>query len=186
MQILAAFLVFAVALGPSFRDGTVEGSPASPDELQLDIGVEVAGSPDAVIAHLIDPGNTQEPVSLAALGGGRWGGTATVERANLVVVFEAIRGADSDVSEPATLLELGLDPTLLGLSPTTTVPSEERLSPETVRWGWLGLALGAAALALLAFWALGERTSAVTKPAEPGAEDVGESPVGEGTDEDES
>lgn len=176
VQVIAALLLFAVSLGPSFRDGTVVGTRSSPDELQLDISVEVAGSPDAVVAHLIDPGNTQATVSLAAQGAGRWGGVATVERANLVVVFEAIRGSDSDVSEPATLLELGLDPTLLGLSPTTTTPPEQGLSQETVRWGWLGLALGAAALALLAFWALGERgsgegTDGARLDEEPGLDD---------------
>jgi hypothetical protein len=67
-------------------------------------------------------------------------------------VFEVI-GPNGGLSDPATLSQLGAE---LVVTPED-VESDEGLDSSTTRWGWLGLALGAASLSLLAFWVLGDR-----------------------------
>jgi hypothetical protein len=75
-----------------------------------------------------------------------------VPRKDHIVVFEVI-GPNGALSDPATLSQLGAD---LVVVPEDVEP-EDGLDTSTTRWGWLGLALGAASLSLLAFWVLGDR-----------------------------
>ena len=153
-------LALVVELGGSFGAASVEGEGVLSGEIEVTISVTVGGDPVSVVAHFVDPGDDQLTVTLGARGDGTHGATAIVERADLIVVFEAI-GADgfSEQSRPVSLTDLGLDPTILLDAPG--VPADESeagltLNAATQRWGWAALGLGAAALSLLAWWALAD------------------------------
>ena len=157
---LAATLMTLIVLGGPFGEATVAGSPAG-DRLQVEFEVVVAGAPAAVVVHAVDPGQSQETLSLGDRGGGVWGGIADVEVMNWVIVFEVVYpDGEGDVSEPTTLLELGLDPALIGMGGVIDLEpddGDQPLSAMTRRWGWAAAALTAIALALVAVWAMGER-----------------------------
>jgi hypothetical protein len=157
---LVATLMALIVLGGPFGEATASGS-ADGDRLQVEFEVAVAGAPAAVVVHAVDPGQTQETLSLVDRGGGVWGGIANFEAMNLVAVFEVVYpDGEGDVSQPTTLLELGLDPALIGMGDVVDVQPDDGdrpLSATTRRWGWGAAALTAIALALVAVWAMGER-----------------------------
>ncbi len=159
VNLLAAILVIT-ALGGSFGEATVEGTDRG-DRMQIEFAVAVAGAPVAVVVHAVDPGQTQLTISLGDRGRGVWAGIAEFDLMNYIVVFEVVYpDGTGEVSDPTTLLELGLDPALIGMGsvPVTGSDDVERpLSATTRRWGWGAAALTAIALALLAVWAMGER-----------------------------
>ncbi len=176
-SVLVAVMAVIVLGGP-FGEATVEGTLRG-DRLEVEFTVVVGGSPAAVLVHVVDPGQDQETFSLGNRGGGVWGGIADLDVMNPVVVFDVVYpDGEGEVSEPTTLLELGLDPALIGMGPVPDVDSEDGdrpLSPTTRRWGWGAAALTAIALALLAVWAMGDRVTGkhaaprrgTRKPAEP-------------------
>jgi hypothetical protein len=155
-----ATLLAIIVLGPPFGEATVEGA-TSGDGLRVEFEVVVSGAPVAVVVHAADPGQTQQTISLGNRTGGVWGGLTELDVMDFVVVFEAI-GADGQgtLSEPTTLLELGLDPALIGMDGAVVVDEDDGnrpLTSTTRRWGWGAAALTAIALALLAVWAMGDR-----------------------------
>jgi len=157
---LLATVIVLIGLGSPFGDATVEGTRIG-DHLQVEFAVTVEGAPVAVVVHAVDPGQSQETVSLGNRGGVQWAGVTDLDLMNYVIVFEAIL-ADGEgiVSEPTTLFQLGLDPVLIGMGGGVDVvvdDGDEPLSATTRRWGWGALALAAAALALLAVWAMSDR-----------------------------
>ena len=161
VKMLAPLLTLIVLGGP-FGEATVDGRPFEAG-LRVEFEVVVGGAPAAVVAHIVDPGQLQSTVSLGNRGQGVWAGTADLDLMNFVVVFEVVYpdGA-GEVSEPTTLLGLGLDPSLLGMGPVVPiapVDGEQPLSATTRRWGWGAAALTALALSLLAVWAMGERVA---------------------------
>lgn len=166
-------LLLSVDLGGAFGEASVDGTAVGA-ELLVDFEVEVGGNPTAVAAHVVDPGQTQETFSLIDRGAGRWGGAAQLDQINFVVVFEVLYAAgDGEVSEPTTLLQLGLDPELIGMAPPSGEADDgeaEGLTPATRRWGWGAVALAALALALLAVWAMGERPRRGTPETEEEAQ----------------
>jgi hypothetical protein len=166
MGLKFAALMAVIVLGGPFGEATVEGLPAGEgvpagDHLRVELEIAVAGAPAAVVAHAVDPGQTQQTISLGNRNGGVWGGVADLEVMNFVLVFEVIYpDGESALSEPTTLLELGLDPALIGMEDAVRIEEGDRdqpLSAETRRWGWGSVALAAVALALLAVWAMGDR-----------------------------
>lgn len=111
----ALSLLAAVVLGGDFGVATASGQPAVGNRILVTLEVEVLTSADAVVAHLIQPGQDQETIALASDESGVYRGAATVPKADIVVVFEAVRGpGNSSLSTPAFLTELGLDRALLG------------------------------------------------------------------------
>ncbi len=129
--------------------------------VEVNFDVEVAGSPTAVAVHVVDPGHDQQTFSLIDRGGGRWGGLAVVDPNNYVVVFEVLYAdAQGSVSPPTTLVQLGVDSQMLGIAvePAGGEEQQEGLSRASLRWLWAAVALGAAALALLAVWVMGEKS----------------------------
>ena len=157
-----AALMAVVVLGSPFGEAAVEGTPVG-DRLQVEFEVAVAGDPVAVAVHAVDPGQTQETISLGNRGGGVWAGLTDLDVMNYVIVFEVIYAdGEGSVSGPTTLLELGLDPALIGMGEGVDVEADDGsqpLSPTTRRWGWGAVALTAVALALLAVWAMGDRVA---------------------------
>jgi hypothetical protein len=182
MHVIVAVLIF-FQVGAFFGDPAVEGRETTAAMMEIDLSVS-APPGGSVVAHLIDPGGLQHTVALREREPGLYGGLVEVRRADLIVVFEAVDQGGAQ-SAPHRLTDIGLDRALLGalsVAPTTTAPE---VSASTRNWGWLALALGAASLALIALWALPERT--VSRPEDPGeslagtadADDAGEGDLDE-------
>ena len=144
-----------VELGGVFGRAIASATSLTSDTIQLDLQVE-ANDEAAVVAHLIEPGGTQETIPLSSRGTGTFGISTEVRKTDYLVVFEAIEGALASQSQPLRLTDLGVDPALVGV---LTVPSteEEEFSDSTRQWGWAGLGLAAAALTLIALWAAPDR-----------------------------
>jgi hypothetical protein len=144
-----------VELGGVFGHAVASATSLSSDTIQLDLEVE-ADEDAALVAHLIDPGGTQETIPLSSRGTGVFGIRTEVRKTDYLVVFEALEGSLASQSQPFRLTDLGVDPALVGL--LTLPPSEEEeISEATRQWGWAGLGLAAAALTLVALWALPDR-----------------------------
>ncbi len=154
MKMVAMALILGLQLGGAFGVATAEVDSISEDSMILSLEVELRSSAQAVVAHLAFDDDPQIAIPLLGRGGGVFGIRTEIAPKNYVVVFEAI-GVDDGLSPPALLTALGADfgdnevPT-----PTTVPPSDEGLSPETKRFGWLALALSAGSLSLLAFWVI--------------------------------
>lgn len=159
LKILAALLV-ALPLSTPFGEATATATSLD-DGLWLDVSVEVQGSPVAVIVRGLAPGDSElPPVALADRGDGLWEGIVKLPVVeNIFLGFEIIPSSGpATVSELHTLTELGVDSAIFSLDNPETLFGEEDdplVTPEGERWGWLGVAAGAAALAVLAYWTIG-------------------------------
>lgn len=152
MRVIAAAVLAAVELGGAFGAATATVDAIDARSMTVEISVEVTVSAQAVVAHLSLPGEEAQVVSLLDRGGGVFGIRTELEPKNYIVVFEVL-GPEGALSDPKSLAEMGADFSVGG---GDAAPSDgERLDPETRKSGWLALALAAAALSALAFWALG-------------------------------
>lgn len=177
MVLLVAVAMF-FQVGGSFVGPTVEGRETSATTMEIDISV--SGAPGgSVVAHMIEPGGRQETFALRERSSGRYGGIFEVGRMDLVVVFEALDGTGTQ-SEPFRLTDIGLDRALLGALPVAPTTTPSGVSSETRGWGWLALAMTAAALAALALWALPDRPE---PEATSGESDFDDEPVDGGGDD---
>ena len=142
-------------IGGVFGRAIASARGVTSSTIELDLAVE-ADPGVTVFAHLIDPGGVQETLPLASRGGGTFGIRAEVRRLDYVVVFEMIDGRLAAESQPFRLSDLGIEPSVLGVRtvPTTTTTN---FSETTRQWGWAGLGLAAAALTLVALWAVPAR-----------------------------
>jgi hypothetical protein len=170
---LIAAVLLLVPLSAPFGEASATAVSLD-DGLRLEVSVEVEGSPTAVLVRGVASGATElPPVALANQGGGVWGGIVEIPIIeNILLGFEFIptRGS-ATVSELHTLTELGVDSAVFSVDrPATTSGDDDNplVTAEGRRWGWLGLAAGAAALTLLAFWTIGS-------VRDSGGEDEGES-----------
>lgn len=158
MKALLAVALLAVEVGGVFGSGSADAVAVSSGEIEVVISVAVEGAPVGVVAHFVDPGDDRMTTTLAERGDGEYAGTTIAERADLGVIFEAIwADGSSNLSRRISLVELGVDPGVL-IDEAIQAPEGEvlALDASTKRWGWAALALAAAALSLLAWWALGE------------------------------
>lgn len=152
MRGTALFLIATFGLGGVFGEGSASGSDVSATTMEIEL-VVVAPPGGSVVAHVIEPGGRQRVVAMAERDPGIYGTVFEDRRIDFVVVFEAIGQGQSD---PVALTALGLDRALLGVvqQPPTTPTTAAGFDPSVSGWGWLGLAAAAAALSLLAFWAM--------------------------------
>lgn len=164
-------MLFTVELADPFGEAAATGRQLSAQVIEVDLTVTVAGG-GSVVAHLIDPGDEQRTVAMAARGGETFGTVFETGPSDLVVVFEVVGDEGSKLSERLSLTQLGLDPALVGQLPGGLAGTGEEtgLSEPVRRWGWLGLALGTASLSLLAVWALGGRARPKDEPTETSTE----------------
>jgi hypothetical protein len=144
-----------VELGGVFGRAVASATSLSSDTIQLDLEVE-ADEDAALVAHLIELGGTQETIPLSSRGNGVFGIRTEVRKTDYLVVFEALEGSLASQSQPLRLTDLGVDPTLVGVLTVPTTDDDE-ISDATRQWGWAGLGLAAAALTLVALWALPDR-----------------------------
>lgn len=152
-----ALLLMAVQVGAGFGAASAELISTSTNAMEIELRVEVRQSAESVIAHLAFPDTEPLTLPLVQRESGVFGIRTEVKRANYEVLFELI-GADNIQSKQNSLTDLGLVfPESEPIETTTT--EKVGLSEQTRRWGWLGLALAAAALSALAFWVLGGNDS---------------------------
>lgn len=157
---MLAPMALVVALGASFGEASASAVPTGPDSMLVDIMVEVSTDADVVVAHFSLPGDPDVTLPLIDRGEGVYGLRTELRRGDHQVVFEIVGG---DTSPPMSLTSLGVASELADVadvSPVTTRADE--ISADTRQSGWLALAFAAAALATLAFWALGDRTDQET------------------------
>jgi len=152
----AASILLAVELGGGFGTASATIVSEADDSFIVEIEVEVGAPADTVVAHLSLPGEETIIIPLVPRDDGLFGVTTELKQANYVVVFEVVDAGGAQ-SSPMSLSELGvvLDDELT--SDPGAEPGENR---EARRWLWLGVALGAASLSLLAFWVLGGKDQA--------------------------
>jgi hypothetical protein len=156
LRYLAVALIAAVQMGGAFGEATAEVDELTEQSMIVSIEVEVGASASAVVAHLTFEGDPTVTIPLLDRGGGLFGTRTELQPKNYVVVFEAV-ATPGELSEPVSLVELGADLDQPFVATTAPPAGEEGLSSDTERLGWLALALGAASLSALAFWALGDR-----------------------------
>ncbi len=158
MILLSVLLVGAADLGAPFVDASAEASRVT-GGIEVELEVELNVSVATVVAHVVIPGDEQQTVTLSARGGGTYGGLVTVPAADLVVIFEAVDVSRDVLSQPVTLTELGVDPDVFQSDRTFALPAESSrtVTPGARRWLWAATAMGAASLALIAWWAAGPR-----------------------------
>lgn len=158
-----------IELGGDFGFAVASATGLTSDTMELDLEVE-ADRDATVVAHLIEPGGTQETIPLSSRGDGAFGIRTEVRKTDYLVVFEAIKGSVGTQSQPFRLTDLGVDPALVGL---LTLPPEndEEISDSTRQWGWAGLGLAALALTLVALWALPDRRRRA-RAAEAAVDDI--------------
>jgi hypothetical protein len=160
MTNLIAAVLLLVPLSTPFGEASATATSID-DGLRLEVSVEVEGSPTAVLVRGVASGATElPPVALSNQGDGVWSGIVELPIIeNMLLGFEFIptRGK-ATVSELHTLTELGVDSAVFSIDRPVTAFGEDDeplVGAEGRRWGWLGLAAGAAALTLLAFWTIG-------------------------------
>lgn len=171
---LAAFLL--LPLSAPFGDATATATSLD-DGLRVEVSVEVEGSPAAVLVRGVASGGSElPPVALASRSDGRWEGIVQLPVVeNILVGFERIPvEGPAIVSELHTLTELGVDSAVFSLDNPDTQFGEDGddslVTPEGARWGWMGLAAGAAALGLLALWTIESAGDSRDDDAETGAD----------------
>jgi len=166
MRSLLSLVLLSVTLSSPFGEAQARAVEAGPDGMTIEVEVEVDQSALVVLVRGASRLEELAPVALVELSPGRWAGIveiAIVE--DILVGFELIRpdGGSAIVSELHRLSELGVDPAVFAAAqPTTTstagtgVPTVTDPGPSTAPI-WLAVAAGAAALALLLVWWLGDR-----------------------------
>lgn len=152
MRYLVVALLAAVQLGGAFGEASASVVEIDDRSMIIELSVEVKVGAQAVVAHLSHGDAAARPHPLLDRGGGVFGIRTELEPRNYVVVFEAV-GSGMPLSEPKTLAELGAE--LARVVGTPTTAGDSPISRETRRLGWLVIALTAASLSALAFWALG-------------------------------
>jgi len=146
-------MLVLATLGGVFGSGQATGTQTSASQMQIELVVE-APAGGSVVAHLIEPGGTQRVVAMSERSPGTYGAVFEERRVNYLVVFEAVGQGQSSAH---TLIDLGLDPSVLGIATEYVPTTAAEVAVTENRWGWLSLAAGAAALSLIAFRAMGSR-----------------------------
>ena len=154
MKSLALLLIAALEIGGAYGNASAEVESIDGDSMIVTIEVEVLQSTNAVVAHLAFEEEPPLALPLLSRGGGVYGIRTELETKNYAVAFEAV---GHDLSAPVLLTQLGADLGDGGIGVTPTTESGDGLSNETRQMGRLALALAAASLSALAFWALGGR-----------------------------
>lgn len=175
MSHLFLFLfLLTINLGGAFGDAAATAADLGDGLIVVELEVEAPGA-ITVVAHIIDPGDGQSTHSLGQRTGDVFGGTVNLEQANLVVVFEALDNQGGSVlSDPVTLIELGVEPAALGtVAPAVLLEPEEEggLSLELRQSIWIAIALSAASLALLTYWVAGPKPANMIASSESSEEE---------------
>lgn len=148
-------LIASVLIGGLFGSASATVDAIGPEVMVVDIEVEVPPGAGNVVAHLSFEGEDLV-LPLTDRGDGVFGIRTELPPRNYFVVFEVV-GEDGGSSEAVSLTDLGADLSGGSTGATTTTAEDEGLGRESRQMLWLAVALGAASLSALAFWALGGR-----------------------------
>jgi hypothetical protein len=160
MKTVLAFILVSLPLSSPFGEASATAT-STDGGLRFEVSVEVQGSPVAVLVRGVGSGASElPPVALGDQGDGTWAGIVQLPVVeNIRVGFEFIPASGpASVSDLHTLTDLGVDRAVFEHPAPSTSQSDEDeplVSPEGRRWGWMALAAGAAALTLIALWAIG-------------------------------
>jgi hypothetical protein len=190
MHTLFALLMLSVTLSAPFGEAEARAIEVGADGMVLEIEVTIDESALVVLARAVGVVD-EASFALAELGPGRWGGVVEIPVVeDILMGFEIIRpnGESSVVSDLNRLSDLGVDPAVFGVGSSTTTTAPTSATPETVAPSadsgpsavpiWMAIVAGAAALALLLVWSLGDRSAPNTDDASPRAE--GDATVADG------
>ncbi len=159
-----AVVLLSVALTPPFGEAEATAVSATGSEVDVDVVVGIETGAEIVLAQPYGPDRAAfgAGVPMSNLGDGAWGARLTLpRRADMRIGFEILDGAVTERSEVHTLVELGVDPTVLR-DATPAVPGDAGGRSGTP-WGWLALAAITAVLAVVALvLAMGYREPAGT------------------------
>jgi hypothetical protein len=155
LKAVLTVLLAAVQLGGAFGEASATVESIDGTSMIVELEVELVVPVQAVVAHLAFEDDDVITLPLLDRGDGVFGIRTELAFKNYVVVFEAL-GVDEGTAPPVSLIDLGAE---LFPAGEASPDGEEGLSRETLRLGWLALALGAASLAVLAVWVLGEKRS---------------------------
>jgi hypothetical protein len=133
-----------IDVGAGFGGAEVVGYEATAATIEIDLSVHLADPAGPALVHLTVPGETLTR-PLVERAGREWGAVVQVRRANWQVVFEDV--GSGTLSTSVSLLELGLDPALLGILPSAPTQPEADAAP--VSWSWLVVAAVAATVSVL-------------------------------------
>lgn len=118
MRLAVVLLLVAASSGVRFVSPQASAERATDDTMEVELSVSLAGSDGPVVAHLVLPGEEPEARPLMDRGGGVWGSTFELRRADWRVVFEDV--SSGVLSEEHSLTGMGLDPAVLGITPPST------------------------------------------------------------------
>jgi hypothetical protein len=183
MHTILAAVLLSVTLSAPFDTAEARATDVGPEGLTIEVEVTVDQSALVVLARGIGPVDELPPVALSELSEGRWGGIIELPVvADIFVGFELIGpdGGSAVVSELHRLTDLGVDPAVFDAAPppTTDQASGDTTTTEATAAAtdgderstgliWLGIATGAAALALLLIWWLPSKSDD-DEPADEG------------------
>ncbi len=124
--------------------------------LEVLVTVEYESGAEAVIARPFSQFEELPPTAMVDNGDGTW---TTVVRLptfeNWTVAFEAFpAGGGSDVSDGATLIDMGVDPVVVTPDVEAPLPADP-LIPDGSWWLIIGIGLAIAALIALSVWTFG-------------------------------
>jgi len=157
--LLAVVILLMPDLGGPFVDASAEASRAD-GGLRVELEVQLNTEVSTVVAHVASPGQEQQTVALSDRGNGVHGGFMSIDAEDVVVVFEVLDVDRDLLSQPVTLTELGVDPSVFESDRSFAVDEDGTriVTPTARRWLWSAAGLGLASIALIAWWAMGARS----------------------------
>ena len=160
MKRLTTLVLLAVGIGGGFVSAAAEVTEASGAQMTVDLEVEASAPVETVVAHLTLPGEPELVIPLLSRGDDKFGTVVQLEIADYQVVFEA-PGSGLELSDPHSLSSLGAR---FSAAMAPIEGENEDGGERNNAMGWLALALAAASLSALAFWALGGEDSSSPDP----------------------
>ncbi len=153
---MVAFLLAVLVtlpLVPPFGVAEATAVSSTDSMVTLDVRLEILVGAQVVVVQPYGPDRRPlDPRPMSDLGDGIWGAVLELpRRSDIRLGFEILDGGVRERSDVHTLVELGVDPAVFREPLPDPESSDETPAGRSSRFGWLALAAGAGALALLAF-----------------------------------
>lgn len=168
----ALALLLSVTLSAPFGEASARLIGFTPQDVTFEVTVEVTEPAAIVLLRGEDVAGTEvEPVALIQREDGTWGAVVELPaRRDITLVFELVPPVGGSIlSDPASLVDLGIRADVLSLGDPAPVVVDETSSIEGLPWIILAVVAGLAALVLLL---VGLRSSAVGGAARRSGEDT--------------
>ena len=168
-----AVIVASVLLSSPFGEATATAIEETDAGLAVAMTIEMGEDFETILVRPFSSFDELEPTAMVARGDGEWGAVVTVPTAeNWSIVFDAVRADGTwERSEATDLIELGVDPIVLGTGEPAPIPSSDPIPSST--WWLIGAAvLGIAAIGALAWWAFMPSKGDDEEESEPSDEEL--------------